>query len=173
MEFFELVQKRHSIRNFMDKPVDPTSIERILQAANCAPSAGNLQAYEIFIVQNFSDRVALAQAAKGQDFIVQAPLALVFCTHPTRSEWRYHQRGARLYTIQDATIACTFAMLAATELGLGSVWVGAFDDQAVLGVLGNPEGLLPIVILPIGYSSTDPSPTPRRSLSEMVHAVSD
>jgi nitroreductase len=172
MDFFELIQVRHSIRNFMDKPIDSTSIERILQAANCAPSAGNLQAYEIFMIKDHAQRIALATAARGQDFVIQAPLALVFCANPARTEWRYHERGVQLYTIQDATIACTFAMLAATELGLGSVWVGAFDDQAVMHVLGDPAGLQPVAILPIGYPSADQPSTPRRSLSEIVHELS-
>jgi nitroreductase len=156
----------------LDKPVDPANIERVLQAANHAPSAGNLQAYEIFVVKKHSQRIALAQAARDQDFIIQAPLALVFCTNPARTEWRYHERGVHLYSIQDATIACTFAMLAATELGLGSVWVGAFDDRAVLDALGNPAGLMPVAILPIGYPTLDQPSTPRRQLSELVHDLS-
>ncbi len=169
MEFFQLIQKRHSIRAFVDKPVDRSLLSQILQAANQAPSAGNLQAYEIYQVEDLVQRTGLARGAKGQEFIVQAPVALVFCAHPARSEGRYHQRGVNLYSIQDATIACTFAMLAATDLGLGSVWVGAFDDQAILNVLGNPDGLIPVAILPIGYPAEEPVTARRRSLEDIVH----
>jgi nitroreductase len=169
MEFLQLIQKRHSIRAFLDRPIDPAIIKKILEAANCAPSAGNLQAYEIYLIEDLAQRSSLAQAAKGQDFLKQAPVALVFCTHPGRSEWRYHQRGANLYSIQDATIACTFAMLAAVDFGLGSVWVGAFDEGAVRNVIGNPEGLIPVAILPLGYPADEPAATTRRSIEDLVH----
>jgi nitroreductase len=169
MEFLELIQKRRSIRVFLDRPVELVKLEQILQAANQAPSAGNLQAYEIYLVESLAQRAGLAQSTSGQDFILQAPVALVFCAHPARSEWRYRQRGVTLYSVQDATIACTFAMLAATDLGLGSVWVGAFNDRAVLDVLGNPEGLTPISILLIGYPAQEPSDVTRRSLKDLVH----
>ena len=93
---------------------------------------------------------------------------MVFCANPARSAAKYRERGTRLYAIQDATIACAFAMLAATALGLGTVWVGAFDDVAVQKVLGTRD-LLPVAILPIGYAAEEPEPTPRRSLSDLVH----
>ncbi|MBP1692664.1 MAG: nfnB [Chloroflexi bacterium] len=173
MEFFELIQKRHSIRKFLDKPVAPELIERILQAVNRAPSAGNLQAFEIFLVQGQKQRAALAQAAFGQEFLLQAPVSLVFCTHPARSEWRYSQRGTSLYTIQDATIACTFAMLAAVDLGLGTVWVGAFDEQEVSRAIGDPPGLYPVAILPVGYPADQPVHRSRRTLDELVHRLDE
>jgi nitroreductase len=87
---------------------------------------------------------------------------------PSAAAAKYQERGARLYAIQDATIACAFAMLAATALGLGTVWVGAFDDAAVQRVLGC-HALLPVAILPIGYPAEEPEPTPRRSLADLVH----
>lgn len=173
MDFFEIIQNRHSIRNFLDKPVAPELIERILQAANRAPSAGNLQAYEIFLIQGQKQRAALAQAAFGQEFLLQAPVSFVFCTHPARSEWRYSQRGTSLYTIQDATIACTFALLAAADLGLGSVWVGAFDEQEVSRAIGNPTGLYPVAILPVGYPAGEPTIKPRRTLDDLVHRMDE
>jgi nitroreductase len=71
--------------------------------------------------------------------------------------------------ILQAANTCSFAMLAATDLGLGSVWVGAFNDSAVLDVLGNPEGLTPVAILPLGYPAEEPSGATRRSLEELVH----
>jgi nitroreductase len=169
MEFKDIIQKRRSIRVFLNRPIDPPIIEEILQIVNNAPSAGNLQAYEIFRIEEADQRADLARAAKGQDFINQAPVALVFCAHPARSEWRYHARGANLYSVQDATIACTYAMLAAVEFGLGSVWVGAFHDEAVKAVLGNPEGLTPVAILPLGYPAEEPPARTRRPLDEIVH----
>jgi nitroreductase len=171
MEFFDLIHKRQSIRAYQDRQVENDKIEKILKATNIAPSAGNLQAYEIFLVSDKDQRAALAQATLGQDFISQAPVVLVFCKHPARSEWRYHQRGVSLYTIQDATIACTYAMLAAVDLGLGCVWVGAFNDDVVMDVLGNPLDLMAVAMLPIGYPAEEPQARPRRSLDELVHRL--
>ncbi len=169
MEFFDVVQERHSIRAFAAKPVEPEKLQQILEAANRAPSAGNLQGYEIFVVTDNAQKKALAQSALEQEFIGQAPVALVFCTHAARSAGKYGRRGEALYTIQDATIACTFAMLAATAVGLASVWVGAFDTTAVQQIIGAPEGIVPVAILPIGYAAGSPRLTTRRELSDIVH----
>lgn len=117
------------------------------------------------------DRAALAAAAWGQDFLKAAPVVLVFCTHPALCEWRYRERGARLYSLQDATIACTYAMLAVVDLGLASVWVGAFQDDAVWKVIGSPAGRKPVAMLPVGYAAEAPQPASRRSLKELAHEV--
>ena len=169
MDFFELVQARHSIRAFARKPVDPTQLQAILKTANRAPSAGNLQAYEIYAVTNPAVLNSLASASPDQDFIAQASLALVFCAHPARSAEKYGQRGILLYSIQDATIACAYAQLAATALDLASVWVGAFDDDAVREAIGVGRELLPVAILPVGHAAEAPEAAPRRSLSTLVH----
>lgn len=171
MEFFETLKKRHSIRAFAATPVEQEKLRMVLQAANQAPSAGNLQAYEVYLVTSERPRRALARASLGQGFVAQAPVALVFCAHPARCVPRYGQRGRRLYAVQDATIACAFAMLAATALGLATVWVGAFDDEAVRSAIGAPEGLLPVSILPLGHAAEKPESTPRRQLQDLVHEI--
>lgn len=168
MELFEVIEKRRSVRAFAPRAVESGKVTRILEAANAAPSAGNLQAYEIYRITEPKQRTALARAALDQFFVAAAPVVLVFCANQPLSSAKYRERGARLYAVQDATIACAFAMLAATALGLGTVWVGAFDDAAVQHVLGTRD-LLPVAILPIGYPAEQPAPTPRRSLSDLVH----
>jgi nitroreductase len=169
MDFFELIRNRHSVRTFSEKPVESRKLQKILEAANSAPSAGNLQAYEIYVVTEPAQRAALARAALGQDFVATAPVLLVFCQNPWRSARKYRQRGESLYSLQDATVACTFAMLAVTELGLGTVWVGAFNDQAVSQALQLPESLRPVALLPIGYPAESPEVTLRRPLSDLIH----
>ena len=171
MEFFDVIQKRHSIRIFTDQPVEDDKLQKILETANLAPSAGNLQAYEIYVVSDAKKRDGLSCAALAQEHIAKAPVALVFCTHPELTEGRYTERGNRLYTVQDATIACTFAMLAATDLGLGSVWVGTFDEKVVRLIIGAPESQVPVVILAIGYPGEFPAEHPRRPLEELAHWV--
>ena len=98
-----------------------------------------------------------------------APVVLAFCAHPRRSAAKYGRRGEELYCVQDATIACAYAQLAATALGLGSVWVGAFDTDAVAQAIGARRDWRPVALLPIGYPAESPEATPRRSLNELVH----
>lgn len=171
MDFFEVVKERHSIRAFLNKPVEEEKLQQILKTANASPSAGNLQAYEIYLVRQRQQRLALARAALSQDFIAAAPVVLVFCANPARSSIKYGERGARRYTIQDAAVACTFAMLAATALGLATTWVGAYDDDAVRRVIGVSEDLIPVAILPVGYAAETPERTGRRRLDKLVHEV--
>ncbi len=171
MDYFDVIEIRKSMRAYAERPVNEEKLNAILKAANTAPSAGNLQSYEIYVVRDRTTLRALATAALGQLFMSAAPIALVFCAHPERAAPRYGERGRRLYAVQDATIACTYAMLAATALGLATVWIGAFSDEAVRREIKAPEGHIPIAILPIGYSAEDPAPTRRRKLENLVHTV--
>jgi nitroreductase len=171
MEFFDVVQARQSIRAFVERAPEEEKLRKILETANQAPSAGNLQAYEIFVVRRVSDRKALARASLGQEFVAEAPVSLVFCAHPGRAAPRYGQRGTQLYALQDATIACTYAMLAATASGLATVWIGAFRDSEVRRAIRASEGVLPVAILAIGYPAEKPEPTPRRSIEDLVHEI--
>ena len=171
MEFFEVINARHSIRSYQPAPLEPEKLDQILQAISRAPSAGNQQAYEVYLVEDAPRKQALVQAAGGQEFLAQAPVVLVFCTHPALNRERYAARGETLYTVQDATIACTFAMLAATDLGLSSVWVGAFDEAAVHEIVGAPQDERPVAMLPIGYAAGEPRLRDRRPLNEIIHTI--
>jgi nitroreductase len=171
MDFFDVIAARHSTRAFTEQPVEEEQLQKILEAANRAPSAGDLQGYEIYRVTRPEQKSALVQAALAQEFIAEAPLVLVFCANPARSAVWYKERGERLYSVQDATIACTFSMLAATALGLASVWVGAFEEEAVRQAIGIPQDFTPVAILPIGYAGKKPRITPRRELGDLVHEV--
>ncbi len=171
MEFFEVVAKRRSTRMFTDQAVEAEVLEKIFDAINAAPSAGNMQAFEVYVARDLEVRQRLAKASYDQEFIEQAPIVLVFCVNPERNRQRYGDRGERLYAVQDATIACTHAMLASRSLGLGSVWVGAFQDKAVHQVVGSPEEQKPVALLPIGYPVEWPLPRPRRPLEELVHSI--
>lgn len=171
MEFFDVIHSRHSIRAFTSQSIEPEKIQAILGAANRAPSAGNKQAYEIYAVTNHDVLCALRLAAYDQEFISQAPLALVFCANPARSAEKYGKRGESLYCVQDATIACAYAQLAATALGLASVWVGAFNDDSVRDAIRVGNKLLPVAILPIGSAGEEPRIRPRRSSRELVRWI--
>lgn len=113
----------------------------------------------------------LVRASGGQDFIAQAPVVLVFFGNPVRSSWKYGRRGEELYCLQDATIAATFAWLAVVDLGLSSVWVGAFDDEEIKKICGVDPSWQPIAVLPIGYPAEEPESTLRRRLEDLVHKI--
>ena len=172
MEFFEAVQKRQSIRSFRALPIEHEKIVRILEAARQAPSAGNLQAYQIVEVRKESARRALAKACLGQEFLGEAPVVLAFCARPALSARRYGARGKELYCVQDATIACAYAQLAATVLGLASVWVGAiYEPKLVKEILELKDDSWPVALLPIGYPAESPERTGRRSLQQLVRTI--
>lgn len=171
MDFFEVVKNRHSIRAFKDKKIEKEKLDKLLFVANSSPSAGDLQAYQIFLVEKNALKVALAKAAYGQDFVTQAPVSLVFCIDPMRSARKYGKRGSELYSIQDATISAAYVHLAAVDLGLGSVIVGAFDEEEVSKILNLPGTLRPIIILPVGYPDEEPETTPRRKIDDLVKEV--
>lgn len=169
MEFFEVLTARHSIRAYDPRPVEGKKLQRILEAVNGAPSAGNLQAFEIYLVCDEARKMALVRAAGDQEFLAQAPVVLIFCAHAALSETRYAHRGAQLYCVQDATIACTFAMLAVTALGLSCVWVGAYDEEEVRSIIGAPVDHRPVAILPIGYAGETPRLRSRRGVHSLLH----
>ena len=171
MEFMTLIEERHSTRVYEQTPVEQEKLDKILHAANRAPSAGDLQAYSIVVVRSPAARKALARAAVDQEFVGQAPVVLVFLAEPARSSEKYGHRGESLYAIQDATIACAYAQLAAHDLGLAACWVGAFRTSDVQEVVGATEEQVPVALLPIGYAAETPFITPRRALSEMVREV--
>jgi nitroreductase len=166
MEFSEVLSKRRSVRSYKSQAVEEDKLQRIFEAANTAPSAGNLQAYQVRVVRDQTKKNALAQAANGQGFIAESPVSLVFCADPARSGKKYGNRGYELYSVQDATIAATFAMLAAVDLGLATVWVGDFDEKKVQQIL-ELKSLRPVVIFSLGYAAEQPQPSPRRAIEEI------
>lgn len=179
MDFFDVIGKRQSIRKFKEKEIEKEKIEKLLSAINAAPSAGDLQAYDVFLIKSKEKKNALAQAAfssrylmqksSSQDFIAIAPCVLVFFANPARSAGKYGARGSELYCILDAAIAAAYSQLAATALDLGSVWIGAFDPEEVKKAVGTEGDLLPVAIIPVGYPGELPGKTPRRKLEDLVH----
>lgn len=163
MDLLELISTRRSIRRFKPDPVPSEMLEQILEAARWAPTAGNLQAWRLMVLTNEADRERVRR--RDNDFLPSAPVVLVFLADGSTSEKRYGKRGATLYAIQDATIACTQAMLAAWEQGLGSCWIGAFDEAQIRGKLGLARTLRPVVMLPLGWPAEKPGIPPRRKLA--------
>jgi len=162
MDVLDAIKERRSIRRFKSVDMEWDKLDKILEAAKWAPSAGNLQARDIIVVRNKETREEIAKAALSQDFIADAPVVLVVCANRGKSGSRYGYRGEQLYCIQDATASIQNILLSAFSLGLGSCWVGAFDDNRLREILHIPHGVDPIAIIPIGHPDEIPSAPPRR-----------
>ncbi len=167
MLFYEAVKARRSVRAFKTRKIEPEIMTRLLKPVQSAPTAGNLQAYQVYLVETPEVIRALAKAAHNQTCVLSAPAVLVFCTDANRST-TYGKRGKTLYCLQDATIAATIAHLAAVASGLGSVMVGAFEETGVARAIDAPAAQAPILMLPLGYPDETPAPTSRRLLDDLV-----
>ncbi len=166
MECMEAIKGRRSIRRFKDSTVGKDIIEELLDAARMAPSAGNLQARDFIVVSNKITRQKLTKAALDQSFIEQAPVVIVVVANIERSSRIYRSRG-ELYAVQDATAAVMNLLLAAHSKGLGTCWVGAFDEYAVIDLLGLPHNTKPVAIIPVGYPDEKPAAPP--IIDKLVH----
>jgi FMN reductase [NAD(P)H] len=131
--FFQVLKERRSIINFKSNRIDEIIIEKIIDSCDSSSSAGGLQSFEIYHIDNQEIKNKIVKAAMDQEFVAQAPILLVFCANSTRSN-KYGKK-AELFSIQDATIATSYAQLTACALGLSSVWVGAFDQEKVSEIL--------------------------------------
>lgn len=168
MDFFEVISKRFSVRAYQAKAVDDALLEKVLGAANDAPSAFNAQAYEIVIVRDEGKKTALAKICWNQMFIAQAPVVLAFFANPDRNRDKLDAAGAAAYSHEDATIACAHAHLAATAVGLGGCWIAAYDQTAVNEVVGAPPAWRPVALLTIGHPAEAQPPRVRRKLADLA-----
>jgi nitroreductase len=147
-------------------------VERLLEAAIRAPSAGNRQPWHFYVVRDPAVRHGLDKAAYGQHFISQAPVAIVVCADPEQSAGRYGQRGRGLYCLQDTAAATEHILLAAVAAGFGGCWVGAFDEEQAARVLNLPAQHRPIAILPIGKPAGEPGRrTPRQPVQSVATQI--
>jgi nitroreductase len=168
MELFEAIRKRRSIRKFTSQEVPDDYIDRILESAILAPSAGNLQSWYFIVVRNKTLIEHLAIAAHNQPCVINAPVIIVVCCDLEQIA-PYEARGLELFTLHDTGAAIENMLLSSTALGLGSVWVGAFDEVQTAELLGlNRDKLRPVAIIPLGFPGEDPQNRPRRPLSEVV-----
>jgi nitroreductase len=164
MDFFETVRARRSVRAFRPDPVDEADIERILEAARLAPSANNRQEWRFVVVRDALTRQMLSIAAEGQAFVAEAPVVVAACavesSHVMRS-------GHPAYAI-DLAIAIEHMALASASLGLGSCWIGAFNEARVREILGIPESVRVVELLALGHPDHEPNPRPRKPMDEIV-----
>jgi len=169
LDVFEAIKGRKSIRAFTSEEVSEEEVERLIDAARRAPSAGNIQPWEFVIVRDVEIKRRLSMAALDQRFIEEAPVVIVVCANEMQSGWGYGSRGVTLYCLQDTAAATQNMLLAAYALGLGTCWVGAFREEEVKRVLNTPRGVRPVAIVPVGHPAEKPMARSKRSLREIVH----
>ncbi len=164
MDVIEAIRRRRSIRKYQNKPVEEEKLNRVLEAGRLAPSAKNLQDWRFIVVRDPDTRRRLAEAAKNQWFIAEAPVVIAACGTETNYVMTC---GQHTYTI-DVSIAVDHMTLEATELGLGTCWIGAFYEDRVKEILGIPDHIRVVALLPLGYPAEEPAARPRKPLNEIV-----
>jgi len=169
LDVLEAIKERRSIRAFTDEKVSEKDVERLIDAARWAPSAGNTQPLELVVVKDKEMKRKLSEAALNQTFIEKAPVVIVVCADLNRSSRGYGSRGERLYSIQDTAAATENILLAAQELGLATCWVGAFRDKEVAKAVKAPKNMKPVAIVPVGHPAERPLAPQKRSVNEIVH----
>jgi nitroreductase len=147
MRVFEAIRARKSVRSFLDKPVEDEKLLVVLEAGRIAPSAGNRQEWRFIVVRDNKLRTRLGEAANGQSFVGRAPVVIVACAE---SDGNIMSCGPPSYLI-DVAIALDHISLAAVELGLGTCWIGAFNEKKVKEILAIPDEIRVVELMPLGY----------------------
>ncbi len=163
MDLMQAVRARRSIRNFLDKSVEEEKLLAVLEAGRLAPSARNMQDWRFIVVRDSATRQRLAEAARDQQFVGQAPVVIAACG----TSDLVMTCGQPAYAI-DVAIALDHMTLAAASLDLGTCWIGAFYEDKVKEILGVPQEIRVVALLPLGYPAEQPGPRPRKSLDEVV-----
>lgn len=169
MKVYEAITGRRSVRRYKKKPIKTDDLLAIINAARWAPSAGNLQPWVFVVVVDPEKKKRLAEAAGFQMWIAGAPVVIVAGVNTWTSKRVYGSRGEKLYCIQDVAAAIQNMLLAAYSLGLSTCWVGAFHDEAVAKIVGFPDHIKPVAIIPIGYGAENPSPPRRKRIEDIAY----
>jgi nitroreductase len=169
MDLLEIIENRRSIRVFKKQDVSQDIIEKLLEAARWAPSAGNVQPWAFVVASSPKMKRSLSMAAFGQKDLEEASIVIVVCADEKLAEQSYGERGKSLYCLQDTAAAVQNIMLTAYSLGLGSCWIGAFKEAEIRQIIKAPKEMRPIALIPVGYPNEAPAARSRRPVSEIMH----
>lgn len=162
---YDIIKTRRSVRSFTNQEISDSTLQKILEAGWLAPSAGNRQPVEFIVIKDPSIR----QKISAQQFVKESAVVIVVIVNLERTTSRYGDRGERMYIYHDSGAAVQNILLMCKALGLGSCWIGAFNDERVSRLLELPEHVLPMAIIPIGYPAED-SESPRKiPLEKITH----
>lgn len=172
--FLDILKSRRSIRDYKQGLIPDDIIEKLIEAAQWAPTAGNLQPLELIVVKNEDTKMALASAAGGQEFLFECSVVFVMGANIPRTSSKYKERGEHLYCLQDIAAATQNVLLLAHSLDIGSCWVGAFNEEEVSKICNLPDYIRPTVMIALGYKvpKLDPLVRPRREKKDFVHVES-
>ena len=166
MSILEAIKKRQSIRKYKEDPIPEDVLLRVLEAARLAPSGKNLQPWKFVIVKDKALKDKLAQASAGQFFIAEAPVIVVGCGFPDEC---YARMGRYMKSWPvDVTIALEHIILQAHEEGLGTCWIGSFEEEEVKSILNIPRNVKVLALTPLGYPDEAPPFRRRKSLEEII-----
>jgi len=169
MEFIDIIKNRKSTRKFLDKDVSESALNEIIELANLSPSAGNVQARAVVIVNDQNAIEKIRSVTRGLSrFEGKIPVLLVILAKPQESAERYEERGKNLYALQDATIFTSYLQLIAVEKGLSTCWVGSFNESKIGKILELSEDVRPVALIPLGYASETPAVKDRKNLNEII-----
>ncbi len=164
MDVKTAIRTRRSIRAYDPREVEEEKLVRVLESGRLSPSASNRQERRFIVIRDAGTRKALSVAARNQKFLADAPVVIAACS----VEKEYVMSCGQLAYPIDTAIAVDHMTLAAVEEGLGTCWIGAFDEKKVKERLNIPDEIRVVTLLPVGYPSDIPRPTPRKSLDEIV-----
>lgn len=167
MEFGEVIARRYSCRAYRGQPVPQEALDACIAAFVQAPTAANRQPLGLVVIETAGRSQELARVYRPEWFHSQPPLVLAVCADVEKA-WRRSSDG-QSYAMVDAAIAMDHLILAATDQGLGTCWIGAFDPAVAREVLGLPEGVQPIALTPLGYPADQPRRKLRKPADELVH----
>jgi nitroreductase len=164
MDFSELIKARYSVRAYRSDPVEEDKLRRVLEAARLAPTAANRQPFQLIVIHT-TGREAELRRIYQREWFVQAPLIICACGVPAQG---WVRTDGKSYTDVDVSIAMDHLVLAATDLGLGTCWIAAFDPAAAREVLGLPDGVESIAFTPLGYPADQPGAKVRKPLVDLI-----
>ena len=167
MDFYEVIRTRRSIRSFRPDPIPDEVLRRVLDAARIAPSGSNRQPWKFILVRDEGLKGELVPLAGGQKFIAEAPIVVVACGIDIR-----HNRGGYMGDMSmlvDVAIAFDHLTLAARAEGLGTCWIGSFDNNGIKDLMRIPLEANVVALTPLGYPRGGFSePGPRKNLGEIM-----
>lgn len=168
MELDECLAQRRSVRKFITKSISSVYLAKLLRAALHAPTAGNQQEWRFIVVTDEQQKEKVATACEDQLWMATAGALLVVCTDNRDMERFYGEQGKK-YAVHDAAAAAENMLLKAYDLGLGSCWVAAFDEENLKGVLALPPFVVPHVVIVVGYTDEKAVVKQKFKEEDLVH----
>ena len=169
MDFYQVIETRRSVRSYKPDPIPEDVLKKVLNAARIAPSGSNRQPWKFIIIKDEERKKKMVELCEGQSFVAEAPVLIVACgrnIHYNRGGWM-----GDYSVIVDVAIAVDHLTLAARAEGLGTCWIGSFDNEGIKKFLNIPEDVNVVALTPLGYPESPDAFKPvsnRKKLEEII-----